>query len=152
MGVAADFRYALRTFRLAPGFHCLLIGILAIGIATSTAMFSIVDGVLLRLLPYRDPGRLVTLTSVAADPRFDSNGSLPYYDFEQLQRRTRSFEDVAVTYRTGWSTVTLTGGRNRSVRRALSFRQTSSQCSASHPCSDEPSRPTRTSAGFGWPC
>ena len=110
MGIIADARHALRNFRLAPGFHVLLIAILGLGIATSSALFSIVDAVLLRPLPYRDAGRLVSLTAFAADPKFDSNGSLSYSDFEQLKARARSFEDLAITYRTGWSLVTLTGG------------------------------------------
>ncbi|MGA2601584.1 MAG: ABC transporter permease [Bryobacteraceae bacterium] len=88
----------------------MLIAILARGIGTSSALFTIVDAVLLRPLPYRDPGRLVALTAVAADPKFDSNGSLPYSDFEELKAHARSFEDLAITYRTGWSEVTLTGG------------------------------------------
>lgn len=110
MGIIADARHALRNLRLAPGFHVLLIAILALGIAASSALFSIVDAVLLRPLPYRDAGRLVSLTAFAADPKFDSNGSLSYSDFEQLKARARSFEDLAITYRTGWSLVTLTGG------------------------------------------
>ena len=80
----------------APGFHFLLIAILALGIGTSSALFTI--------------GRLVSLTAVAAGPKFDSNGSLPCSDFEELKAHARSFEDLAITYRTGWSEVTLTGG------------------------------------------
>ena len=106
----ADLRYALRTFRQAPAFFSLVIGILALGIAASVSIFSLVDGVLLRPLPYRDPRRLVTLTSYATRPPFNSNGSLSYNDFQQLRAKSRSFADLAVTYRTGWSRVTLTGG------------------------------------------
>jgi hypothetical protein len=91
MGIVSDARYALRNLRLAPGFHILLIAILALGTGTSSALFNIVDAVLLRPLPYRDPGRLVALTAVAADPKFDSNGSLPYSDFEELKAHDPSF-------------------------------------------------------------
>jgi predicted permease len=108
--VLADFRYAFRSLRQAPGFFSLVIGILALGIATSVSVFSIVDGVLLRPLPYNHPRRLVTLESVATKPPFDSNGSLSYADYEQFQAQSRSFEELAVTYRDGWSKVTLTGG------------------------------------------
>src|SRR5450432_1156122 len=101
--VLADFRYAFRSLRQAPGFFSLVIGILALGIATSVSVFSIVDGVLLRPLPYNHPRRLVTLESVATKPPFDSNGSLSYADYEQFQAQSRSFEELAVTYRDGWS-------------------------------------------------
>ncbi len=106
----ADLRYALRSFRQQPAFFSLVIGILALGIAASVSIFSLVDGVLLRPLPYREPQRLVTLTSYAAKPPFDSNGSLSYNDFQQFKAKSRSFSGMAITFRTGWSRVTLTGG------------------------------------------
>jgi hypothetical protein len=67
-----DIRYVLRSLRRKPAFFSLLVGILALGIAASVAVFSLVDAVLLRPLPYRDPHRLVTLTSFAPKPPFDS--------------------------------------------------------------------------------
>lgn len=120
----SDLRYAIRSFRLAPAFFALVTGILALGIAAAVSVFSLVDGVLLRPLPYRDPNRLVMLTSYAPKPPFDSNGSLSYADFEQFQSHSRSFERtgrgvavvrgnfeaMAVTFRQGWSQVTVTGG------------------------------------------
>ncbi len=108
--LTADLRYALRSFRQSPGFFSTVIGILALGIAASVSIFSLVDAVLLRPLPYADPRSLVALTSYAPKPPFDSNGSISYNDFEQLKAKCRCFADLAVTYRTGWSRVTLTGG------------------------------------------
>jgi predicted permease len=108
--VLSDLRYAFRSFRLAPAFFALVTGILAVGIAATVSVFSLVDGVLLRPLPYRDPARLVMLTSYAPKPPYDSNGSVSYTDFEQFRSKNRSFEELAATYRVGWSLVTLTGG------------------------------------------
>ena len=105
-----DLRYAVRNFRLAPAFFGLVIGILALGIAAAVSVFSFVDGILLRPLPYRDPSRLVMLSSYAPKPPFASNGSLSYTDFEHFESHSRSFEDIAATFRQGWSEVTLTGG------------------------------------------
>jgi len=109
-GMFTDVRYALRAFRHAPGFYTLVVAILGLGIASSVAIFSLVDGILMRPLPYADPQRLVTLTSYAPQPPFDSNGSLSYNDFERFQASARSFSDVACTFRTGWSRVTLNSG------------------------------------------
>ena len=58
---ASDFSFALRTLRRTPGFAFVAIATLAVGIGGTTAMFSAVDAVLLRPLPYEEPGRLVRL-------------------------------------------------------------------------------------------
>jgi putative ABC transport system permease protein len=100
--------------RHSPGFYGLVIGILALGMAASVSVFSLVDGVLLRPLPYRDPGRLVAVDAVALKPPFESNGSFAYADFEHLRDHVRSLE-LAVMYRRGWGQVTLlqNGARER---------------------------------------
>src|SRR5256885_13172681 len=56
-----DLRYAVRMFIREPAFACIAIGTLAIAIGATTAMFSVVQGVMLRPLPYRDPSRLVVI-------------------------------------------------------------------------------------------
>ena len=77
-----DIRYALRSFIRAPGFTLVALITLALGIGGTTAIFSIVDGVLLRPLPYNDSSRIVQLNRVAANGTADSFSAADYRDLK----------------------------------------------------------------------
>jgi hypothetical protein len=91
--IAGDIRYAFRLLRRAPLFSALSIATLALAIGANTAIFSIVNGVLLRDLPYRDPSRLVLMyEGILADK--DPFGFSPP-DFVAFRERARSFDALA---------------------------------------------------------
>jgi len=87
-----DLRYGLRTLGKAPGFTTIAVIALALGIGANSAMFSIVNTVLLRPIPYPTPERVLMLyTSM---PQFDE-ASVSYPNFLDWQQRSRSFEHLA---------------------------------------------------------
>src|SRR5262245_3097729 len=67
MPILPDFRYALRTIRQAPGFSVVVTLTIALGVGATTAIFSVVDAVLLRPLPYPAQRSLVQLFEVSGD-------------------------------------------------------------------------------------
>jgi predicted permease len=87
-----DIAYAARSFARSPGFTTVVIVTLALGIGATTAMFSVVDAVLLHPLPFRNPDRLIVVwekfvRDPNAPPVFDT-----YQDFENWKSGSRSFE------------------------------------------------------------
>jgi putative ABC transport system permease protein len=88
-----DLRYALRQLRKSPGFAALAIATLAIGIGASTAIYSIVDGVLLRSLPYSHPQQLISLfESLPALGISQTTFSVP--DYTYVRSHAKSFRGM----------------------------------------------------------
>src|ERR1035441_7122826 len=93
--LAQDVRFALRVFQRAPGFAAAAVLTLAVGIGANTSIFSVANALLLRPLPYREPGRLVLIdTRRKFDPHLNQ-GPLSVPRFEQVEQRNRSFGAVA---------------------------------------------------------
>src|SRR5262244_455515 len=90
-----DLRYGLRTLRKSPGFTTVAVLSLALGIGANTAIFSLVDPILLRPLPVKDPEQLVALKTV--NQSGEDRIWFSYPMFEQLRARTRVFSGVFAT-------------------------------------------------------
>jgi hypothetical protein len=84
-----DARYALRSFVRAPGFAFVVIAALAIGIGATTAVFSVVDRILFRSLPYANEDRLV---SIGVTAPLDSNEFIFAADYRDWERANTPFE------------------------------------------------------------
>ncbi len=97
-----DLKFALRSFRRNPGFTALSVAILALGIGANTAIFSVVDAVLLRPLAYPDPGRLVSITTAWKNDGLYGQVSGP--DFLDYQSQSGAFASMAA-YDDGIETV-----------------------------------------------
>ena len=88
-----DLRYGARMLVKSPGFTAVAVVALALGIGANTAIFSVVNGVLLRPLPYKEPDRLVTI--FGAEKRFRHMAISPA-DFVEWRNQNTAFEDLAV--------------------------------------------------------
>jgi putative ABC transport system permease protein len=110
-----DLRYALRTLLRSPGFTLVAVLTLALGIGANTAIFSVVNAVLLRPLPYPDPDRLVMLWGTY--PEFgQTTTSLP--DFRDWREQSTAFGELAGHVPTT-SNLAIAEGEPGRVRRAI---------------------------------
>jgi putative ABC transport system permease protein len=109
LSIAADLRYALRVLLRTPSFAFAVIAVLALGIGANTAIFSIVNAVLLRPLPFNDADRMVRLYHVPPQDTFPGMPTFPLSpaNFYDWKRSARLFEEMAV-YR--FRPFILTGG------------------------------------------
>jgi putative ABC transport system permease protein len=93
-----DLRYALRTLYRWPGFTAVVVLTLALGIGANAAIFSVVNAVLLRPLPYSAPDRLVFVLGTPTDGDSAKVGaSSSYPDYVDMRDRARSFSQLAAT-------------------------------------------------------
>ena len=91
-----DVRCALRAVRRNPGFALVAVLTLALGIGANTAIFSVVDGVLLRPLPYREADRLVTIgSSVALGGETNAAMALSYPDYRDIRKLNDAVSGIA---------------------------------------------------------
>ena len=91
-GLIQDVRYALRQLRKSPGFTLVAVLTLALGIGANTAIFSVVEGVLLRPLPYRDSDQLARVWSTSNRSSRDVSS---YPDFKDWADQNHSFQQMA---------------------------------------------------------
>jgi putative ABC transport system permease protein len=89
-----DAGFTVRAMRRSPAFALTAIVTLSLGIGATTAVFSLVNAVLLRPLPYRDARRLVMISS--REPKAGNIWSVSYADFQDWKRESRAFEDMEV--------------------------------------------------------
>lgn len=112
-----DVRYGLRILRKSPAFTGVAVLVLALGIGANTAMFSVIEAVLLRSLPYRDANRMVRVASTRSRSVLSTTYSSSPPDFFDWRDQNRTFSSMFAYYGGGYA---LTGhGESKRVRAIL---------------------------------
>ncbi len=110
--VGRDLRYALRSLNKSAGFTVVAILTLALGFGAVTAVFTVVNGVLLRPLPFPEPARLFLISDQAKNGPFDNQPGLYDKDYLEFQRHKQAFEQIA-TFNEDSATLTGAGDASR---------------------------------------
>jgi putative ABC transport system permease protein len=109
-----DFRFAIRALVKTPGYSAIAVLVLALGIGANTAIFSFVDAMLLRPLPYPAADRLFATVSIHRGRGYD-RANVSYADYEEWRAARDLFDAVAV-FRTGAGTITGGSGEPEQVQ------------------------------------
>src|SRR5690242_21593324 len=109
-----DIRYGVRQLRRNPGFTAIAVLTLALGIGANAAIFSVVDAVLLRPLPYPHPDQLVLIFDVPLK-QSDALSGISYRDFMEIRQQNRMFSEMAGN---SFHDLTLTGAGEPSIVNA----------------------------------
>jgi predicted permease len=107
-----DIRFGLRMLRKSPAFTAVAVLTLALGIGANTAVFSVVDAVLFRPLPYAQPDRIVTITESNHPYDLSSRNEVAPGNFLDWRIRNRVFSEIGALYFTGY-TLTSSAGPQR---------------------------------------
>lgn len=110
-----DWRYALRSFRKNPGFTVLAVLVMALGIGANTAMFSVVNAVLLKPLGYPDPDRIVVLSTLWK--KSGGHGQVSAPDYHDWHDQSRAFS--AMAYYAGGGTAVTAGQEAEYAQAAI---------------------------------
>ena len=113
-GLIQDFRYALRQLRKSPGFAAVAVTTLALGIGATTAVFSVVDQVLLHPLPYPDSDRIVKVSQTFKGLSTDDASPANYLDWVS---QDHVFAEMAASR--GWQGSLSTGDRPERIRGSM---------------------------------
>jgi len=93
-----DLKFALRMPSKNPGFASVAVLTLALGIGANTAIFSVVNSVLLQPLPYKEPGGIISLTQI--DLKTQASGALKSYTkYTQIQEQSKTLESMGGSIR-----------------------------------------------------
>jgi putative ABC transport system permease protein len=112
MSVLHDLRFAARTLRTSPGFTTAAVACVALGIAVATTIFSAVEGVLLRPLPFQRPDELVAVYGHWVT-RGERGSNISYPDYLSWRDENRTFAQLGMWT---WSSLTLSGGGDEAER------------------------------------